>query len=112
MHTNIDGVLILRHHYKVGKDYKNKWCFLFGKIRKERKNDMPIIDMIKTGENIREIMNTQGIKVSQIQEVMGFNTPQAIYKWLRGESLPSIDNILILAYVLKVQIEEILIIAT
>lgn len=73
---------------------------------------MPIIDMIKTGENIREIMNTQGIKVSQIQEVMGFNTPQAIYKWLRGESLPSIDNILILAYVLKVQIEEILIIAT
>lgn len=86
--------------------------FLFEKNRKERKNDMPIIDMIKTGENIREIMNTQGIKVSQIQEVMGFNTPQAIYKWLRGESLPSIDNILILAYVLKVQIEEILIIAT
>ena len=82
------------------------------KIGKREKNDMPIIDMIKTGENIREIMNTQGIKVSQIQEVMGFNTPQAIYKWLRGESLPSIDNILILAYVLKVQIEEILIIAT
>ena len=73
---------------------------------------MPIIDMPKTGENIRRIMNTQGVKVSQIQEIMGFNTPQAIYKWLRGESLPSIDNILILAYILKVQIEEILIIAT
>ena len=86
--------------------------FFIWKNQEREKNDMPIIDMIKTGENIREIMNTQGIKVSQIQEVMGFNTPQAIYKWLRGESLPSIDNILILAYVLKVQIEEILIIAT
>lgn len=39
---------------------------------------------------------------------MGFENPQAVYKWLRGESLPSIDNLLILGKILNTKLENIL----
>ncbi|MCR4861730.1 MAG: helix-turn-helix domain-containing protein, partial [Ruminococcus sp.] len=41
--------------------------------------------------------------------VFGFNTPQAIFKWMRGDAMPSIDNIVILAHILDVPIDEIII---
>ena len=40
---------------------------------------------------------------------MGFNNPQAIYKWERGETLPTIDNLVILATNLNVRVDDILV---
>ena len=42
-------------------------------------------------------------------DVFGFNTPQAIYKWQRGDALPTVDNLVALAAVFEVQIDDILI---
>lgn len=70
---------------------------------------MPVIDLIRTGENIRKIRKQRGITVRQLQEIFGFSTPQAIYKWQQGTALPTIDNLLVLASVLDVPIERILI---
>ena len=39
---------------------------------------------------------------------MGFNTPQALYKWERGLCLPTLDNLVILAELFNVSIEDIL----
>lgn len=63
-----------------------------------------------TGERIRELLLNHGYTVKDIQEVMGFENPQAIYKWLSGKSLPSLDNLLILSKVLHTSIEDILVI--
>lgn len=63
-----------------------------------------------TGERIRELLLNRGYTVKDIQEVMGFENPQAIYKWLSGKSLPSLDNLLILSKVLHTSIEDILVI--
>ena len=41
---------------------------------------------------------------------MGFENPQAVYKWISGRSLPSIDNFLILSKVLHTSIEDILVV--
>lgn len=71
--------------------------------------NMPMINMQKTGANIKMLMKLNNIKVIQIQDILGFNTPQAIYKWLRGESMPTIDNIVILATLLNTTIDNIII---
>ncbi|MCQ2558717.1 MAG: helix-turn-helix domain-containing protein [Oscillospiraceae bacterium] len=72
-------------------------------------NSLPVIDMIKTGQNIEKLRIEAGISVRQIQELMGFSGTHAIYKWQRGESLPTLDNIAALAVIFGVSIEEILI---
>ena len=70
---------------------------------------IPIIDLVATGKNIKRIREASGISVRDIQDVLGFTNPQAIYKWQKGECLPTIDNLVILASVLGVTIDEILI---
>lgn len=71
--------------------------------------NMPMINMQKTGANIKMLMKLNNVKVIQIQDILGFNTPQAIYKWLRGESMPTIDNMVILATLLNTTIDNIII---
>ena len=70
---------------------------------------IPVIDLIATGKNIKRIREASGISVRDIQDVLGFTNPQAIYKWQKGECLPTIDNLVILASVLGVTIDEILV---
>ena len=54
---------------------------------------IPSIDMIKTGENIDRLRKKTGLSVKQLQDLFGFSTPQAIYKWQHGTALPSVDNL-------------------
>ena len=68
------------------------------------------IQQKETGNRIRELLLNSGYTVKDIQEVMGFENPQAIYKGLSGKSLPSLDNFLILSKVLHTSIEDILVI--
>ena len=64
----------------------------------------------KTGERIRKLLLEQGYTIREIQGAFGFENPQAIYKWLSGKSLPSIDNFIILSRLLHTTIEDILVI--
>lgn len=63
-----------------------------------------------TGKKIKELLRDNGYSVKDIQEVMGFENPQAVYKWLSGKSLPSLDNLLILSKLLHTSIEDILVV--
>ena len=71
---------------------------------------IPTIDMIRTGQNINRLRKLAGVSVRDLQDVFGFATPQAIYKWQQGAALPTIDNLVVLAAVLGVKIDDILII--
>ena len=55
----------------------------------------PTINMEATGANIKSLIKANGLKISEIQAVYGFNTPQSIFKWMRGEAMPSVDNLVI-----------------
>ena len=70
---------------------------------------MTRIDMAKTGSNIARLRKERGLSVKQIQDALGFNNPQAIFKWQRGESLPTLDNLVVLAEVLGTTLDEILV---
>ena len=71
---------------------------------------MPTIDMMETGKNIERLRKLAGISVRDLQNVFGFGTPQAIYKWQHGTAMPTIDNLVVLADVLQVRIVDILVI--
>ena len=70
---------------------------------------MPIIDMTKTGQNIMKLRKKAGLSVKDLQGAFGFGTPQAIYKWQQGLALPTIDNLVALAALLGVTINEIIV---
>ncbi len=72
---------------------------------------MPIIDMTATGINIKRIRESKGYTVRDIQEAFGFATANTVYKWQRGESLPTIDNLLALSEMFEVKMEEIIVTA-
>lgn len=69
----------------------------------------PSIDLVKTGNNITKLMKEKNIKVSDLQEAFGFEYPQAIYKWKRGECLPTLDNLIILSSIFGVPIDKIIV---
>jgi Predicted transcriptional regulators len=72
-------------------------------------NQIPVIDMTATGINITRFRVNAGMTVRDLQNVFGFTTPQAIYKWQRGTALPTVDNLVVLAAVFGVRIDDILI---
>lgn len=71
--------------------------------------DIPVIDMAMTGLNITKLRKAAGLSVHDLQCVFGFNSPQAIYKWQNGAALPTVDNLIVLAALLHVHIDDILI---
>ena len=72
-------------------------------------NRIPVIDLTATGINITRLRVNAGLTVRDLQDIFGFSTPQAIYKWQRGTALPTVDNLVVLAAVFGVRIEDILI---
>ena len=72
---------------------------------------MPTIEMVATGKNIEMLRKAAGISVKDLQDIFGFGTPQAIYKWQHGAAMPTIDNLVVLAAVLQVKIDDILVVA-
>ena len=71
--------------------------------------NLPTIDMIRTGQNITRLRRQVGLSVRDLQDIFGFATPQAIYKWQQGVALPTIDNLVVLAAVLQVRMDDILV---
>lgn len=71
--------------------------------------DFPVVNMKQTGQNITQLRKQRGISVSQLQHMMGFATPQAIYKWQHGQSLPAVDNLVALSVIFAVPIDAILV---
>lgn len=72
-------------------------------------NLWPVIDMTATGQNIVRLRKRAGLTVKDLQDIFGFATPQAIYKWQRGTAMPTLDNIAVLAAVFGVMIDDILV---
>ena len=73
---------------------------------------MPTIDMVATGRNIVRLREAAGMTVRDIQDIFGFATPQAVYKWQHGTAMPTIDNLVVIAAVFEVTVDQILVVDT
>ncbi len=71
---------------------------------------MPVIDMAATGRNIAKLREAAGLTVRDLQDIFGFATPQAIYKWQHGTAMPTVDNLVVLAAVLEVPMDAIIVV--
>ena len=69
---------------------------------------LPVVNMARTGQNIRQIRRQCGLTVKDLQDIFGFATPQAIYKWQQGAALPTVDNLVVLSAVFGVPMDSIL----
>ena len=74
--------------------------------------EVPLVNTVATGQNIDRLRIAAGISVKDMQLIFGFATPQAIYKWIHGTAMPTIDNLVILAAVLGVTLDEIVVVDT
>ena len=67
---------------------------------------IPTINMIKTGERIRQLRVDHGYRVRDLQKMIGLESPQSIYKWERGANLPSFDNAFSVAWIYGISVDE------
>lgn len=70
---------------------------------------MPRINMALTGSNLRKIMDEKDISVMDISNRLDISV-SAIYHWFYGISLPTIDNLVIVARLLGVTVDDILVV--
>ena len=73
------------------------------------KTYFPVIDLVATGNNIRRLRVERGLSVKDLQRFFGFEEPRAVYKWQKGETLPSVDNLYALGFLLETPLEAILV---
>ena len=69
----------------------------------------PNIDMEATGKNIEKIMKAEGVSPKIFARIMGWERPQAVYRWYYGETLPSVDTLSVLSKILNRPIEALLV---
>ena len=71
---------------------------------------LPATDMVATGQNISMLRQKAGLSVKDLQDFFGFTTPQAIYKWQHGAAMPTIDNLVALAMIFGVSMDDIIVV--
>ena len=69
----------------------------------------PVLNLDATGEKIKTIMKQKGITVRELQIIMEFPYVQTIYNWFAGKNMPTIDNLVVLAKILGVPMEELIV---
>lgn len=68
-----------------------------------------MISSRETGKRIRQLMADNQITVRELQDRIGLESPQAVYKWLHGRSLPTLENAVLLSRIFQVTVEEIVV---
>lgn len=73
---------------------------------------IPTINMAATGMNITRLRKSAGLSVRDLADILGFATPQAVYKWQNGVAMPTLDNLVVLAAIFNVTMDQIIIVDT
>ncbi len=69
----------------------------------------PVLDLEATGAKIKTLMKQRGISPRQMQLILNFPYVQTIYNWFAGKNMPTIDNLVVLAQVLEVAMDDIIV---
>ena len=69
----------------------------------------PVLDLTATGAKIKTIMKQNGISARELQLIMDFPYVQTIYNWFAGKNMPSIDNLVVLAQILGVTMDDLVV---
>lgn len=67
------------------------------------------IDQQRTGQKLKIIIKLAGYDVKYIQEYLNLSCPQPVYRWFKGQILPSVEKLCALGNLLGVHMEELLV---
>lgn len=70
----------------------------------------PNIDLNKTGEHLKELIRQKGYSVKEIQNFLHLSCPQPVYRWFRGQMMPTVDHLHALSMLLHVHMEDLLVV--
>ncbi|MBR2755583.1 MAG: helix-turn-helix transcriptional regulator, partial [Lachnospiraceae bacterium] len=72
----------------------------------ERRIVMTIaIDKVRTGQQIRLLMEKRGVTVRDVKNALSLACVQSVYHWLDGQSMPTLDNLYALSDLLEVPMD-------
>ena len=69
----------------------------------------PVLDLAATGAKIKTVMKDKGITARELQIIMDFPYVQTIYNWFAGKNMPTIDNLVVLAKILAVTMDDLVV---
>ena len=69
----------------------------------------PVLDLEATGTKIKTLMKQRGITPRQLQLILNFSYVQTVYNWFAGKNMPTLDNLVVLAKVLDVAMDDIVV---
>lgn len=66
------------------------------------------VNLIKTGERIQQLRKYRGLTAVQVTDALGISR-SAYYRWVWGDSLPTVDNLVMLSDILGVRVDDIIV---
>ena len=69
----------------------------------------PVLDLEATGAKIKTLMKQRGITPRQLQILLDFPYVQTIYNCFAAKNMPTLDNLVVLAQVLGVTMDDIVV---
>ena len=72
---------------------------------------MGCVDVVLTGKKIEELRKKNGISVQMIADELCLCSRNAVYKWMKGECLPEVGNLISLAKMFGVTVEDIVVVS-
>lgn len=70
---------------------------------------IPTINAVLTGKRIRHVMKMRKLTVNDVRERMALESVQAVYHWLEGKCLPTLDNLYTLSRLLNVPMDALVV---
>jgi len=64
------------------------------------------MDLVETGRKIKAQMTRQGINADIVTKALGYSDRTTVYRWIRGESAPSYENLVNLSILFECKIRD------
>ena len=65
----------------------------------------PVLSIEGTGKKIKRLMKQKGVTPHRVA-MLGFPYVQTMYNWFAGRNLPTLDNLVALAYILGLKMDD------
>lgn len=78
-------------------------------MKNVKPEDLPYINIEKTGKNLRKLMFESGLTARIVKETLGLTSKGPVYKWMNGKGMPNMDNLVALAYMMDITVDDIIV---
>lgn len=70
---------------------------------------LPTIDKERTGRWLKFLFQYKGLTVKEAKEYLSLTCVQTIYRWFKGETIPTVDNLYVLSELLDMPMDSLII---